>query len=332
MRLWLAVLMTCLACNGAARTAPPAAPAAGNGPAWDALPDVVADWGGGTVTAAQLDAELEAQLTEMNTEFRQERYELRSQTLDQLIDQALLEQEAAARGLAGADELIQVAVEEAVGEPGDEILRAEYDRLSADMPGVPFDTVRPFLVDRMRQGLLREAFIALMEGLRENAKVARALPYPDLPRAQVVTAGAPSLGPDDAPITLIEFGEFQCPYCGMAAPTVAKLMEKYEGKIRLVYKDYPLPGHDRAMPSAVASWCARDQQKYWPYHHALMSDQSLVEDAASLRGVAEGAGLDLAAFDACVVSGVHEAAIQQSAADGEAAGVQATPTFFVNGL
>ena len=151
-------------------------------------------------------------------------------------------------------------------------------------------------------------------------------------RYNIPTEGYPSLGPADAKITIVEFSDFQCPYCRrFHDETYRALLDAYPGQIRFVYRNLPLTSiHPNAMPAAIASLCANDQNAYWDYHEKLFGSETL--DEATYVQYATDLGLDVDTFKACLTSGSHEAFIQQDMDFSLGLGVQSTPTFFINGL
>ncbi len=155
---------------------------------------------------------------------------------------------------------------------------------------------------------------------------------PQYKRYDIPTEGYPSLGPDDAPIVIVEFSDFQCPYCRrFQSETYQPLLDAYPGQIRFVYRNLPLTSiHPNAMPAAVASLCARDQDAFWGYHDKLFSSEQLDQDTY-IRYAAD-LGLDTETFTACLSDGSHDAEIQADMDFAISLGVQSTPTFFVNGL
>ncbi|MBL8063452.1 MAG: DsbA family protein [Anaerolineales bacterium] len=157
-------------------------------------------------------------------------------------------------------------------------------------------------------------------------------PQPQYTRYDIPTEGYPSLGPDDAPITIVEFSDFQCPYCRrFHEQTYQALLDAYPGQIRFVYRNLPLTSiHPDAMPSAIASLCANDQNAYWDYHGKLFSSETL--DRTTFVQYAADLSLNVDEFTACLDSGKHDDFIQQDMDFALNLGVQSTPTFFVNGL
>jgi protein-disulfide isomerase len=156
---------------------------------------------------------------------------------------------------------------------------------------------------------------------------------PQFTRYDIPTEGYPSLGPDDAEITIVEFSDFQCPYCRrFHDETYQALLDAYPGQIRFVYRNLPLPPtmHPDAMSAAVASLCANDQNVYWDYHEKLFSSETLGEE--TYIQYATDLGLNVEEFTACLSSGKHDKFIQQDMEFSSNLGVQSTPTFFINGL
>ena len=153
----------------------------------------------------------------------------------------------------------------------------------------------------------------------------------DPPRYEVaIAAHDPSRGPANAPITIIEFSEYQCPFCARVTPTLKAIEQKYAGKVRLVFKDFPLQNHQQAPKAAEAAHCAGDQGKYWELHDRLFANQQLLQ-VPELKKHAAAVGLDQAAFDQCLDSGKHTENVQADIEQGSQMGVGSTPTLYING-
>jgi protein-disulfide isomerase len=147
---------------------------------------------------------------------------------------------------------------------------------------------------------------------------------------EVAAEGEPAKGPADAPVTIVEFSDFECPYCSRVVPTLDRVKEEYGDRVRLVFKQYPLPNHANAQKAAEASLCAHDQGEFWAMHDAMFADQrNLGPDG--LAAMAEEIGLEMEAFRQCLSSGKYEAAVKEDLDDGLAVGVSGTPAMFVNG-
>jgi protein-disulfide isomerase len=153
---------------------------------------------------------------------------------------------------------------------------------------------------------------------------------PLLPPKVEVAAEGPARGEDKAPVTIVEFSDFQCPFCGRAEETVKLVLDKYKGKVRLVYRDYPLPFHNMAQKASEAAHCAGDQGKYWQMHEKLFANQTALA-VPQLKDHAKGLGLDASKFDKCLDSGEKTKIVDASKKAGDEAGVNGTPAFFING-
>ncbi len=147
--------------------------------------------------------------------------------------------------------------------------------------------------------------------------------------ANIDVSGRPVRGSPNAPVTIVEFSDFECPFCQRAEPTVRQIMNDYNGKVKLVYMQFPLSFHPNAQKAAEASECAGDQGKFWEYNDRLFDTKQL--DVASLKQHAAGLGLDTAKFNACLDGGAKSSAVGAQAAMGSQNGVSGTPSFFING-
>ena len=169
-------------------------------------------------------------------------------------------------------------------------------------------------------------------GQTGQTPVVQATPTP--PR--VVAASVdddPAWGPEDAPVTIIEFSDFQCPFCSrFFAQTYPQIKQEYEGEVRFVYRDFPLTSiHENAQKAGEAGECADDQGKFWDYHDILFNNASAL-DVTSLKGYASQLGLDSGAFDQCLDSGKYTEEVQKDYQEGITYGVTGTPAFFINGV
>ncbi|MFC1790475.1 DsbA family protein, partial [Patescibacteria group bacterium] len=145
-------------------------------------------------------------------------------------------------------------------------------------------------------------------------------------------------GDPQAPVTIVEFSEYQCPFCKRYVDEAySQIWEKYGDKIRYIFRDYPLPFHQFAQKTAEAARCAGDQDQYWDYHDILFAKNSQWSSATEtaidsvLSGFAREVGLDVNQFDSCLSSGSHTAAVTADLELGKKVGVSGTPSFFING-
>ncbi len=153
-------------------------------------------------------------------------------------------------------------------------------------------------------------------------------------RVTVSSDDDPVKGPTNAPVTIVEFSEFECSFCGrFFAETLPLIEKKYieTGKVRLVFRDYPIGGHQYAQKAAEAAECADDQARFWDYHDTLFQNQGAL-DVSSLKQYARDLGLDAGEFDTCLDSGKMASEVQNDLKAGQSYGVSGTPTFFINGI
>jgi protein-disulfide isomerase len=147
---------------------------------------------------------------------------------------------------------------------------------------------------------------------------------------KIEVGASPAVGAKNAPLTIVEWSDFQCPYCGKMFPVLKQVEDEYKGKVRIVFKNEPLPFHQNARPAAEAALAAGAQGKFWEMHDLLFTHQTQL-DRASLEGYAQQIGLNLAKFKADLDSNAYEKAISEDSAQGLALGANGTPTFFING-
>lgn len=325
------LLLTLLAC-GTATTANGDPSTSGTAAAQsDAAPTTVASWKGGSISSTDLDKSLEIELIQIESEYLNSRFEARKNGLDAEVAEKLMDAEVAKRKLASIEALLKAEVEDKVSEPTEAEIQQFYMMMKQRLRGASLEEVRPQLVEGIRQRAQAERFQAFIGELYVSYDVQLTLPRPDVPRIPISADDDPSIGPDDAAITIIQFAEFQCPYCGRAKEVVDQLMEKYPGKVRMVFRDFPLSFHDRAIPAAVAANCAGEQDKYWPMYDVLMANQRALSEA-DLTKYATNLELDLAKWNTCREDPAQEAEVQKDFEDGSKAGVTGTPAFFVNGI
>jgi protein-disulfide isomerase len=272
-------------------------------------------------------AAFEAAIGKASFEVQQQYYDLQRQILDQMILDDLVAKEAKTRGVT-PEALRKAEVDDKVKPVTAEELDVFYEMNKGQMGGRSKEEMKPRIegyLASQRQGEAKQKF---EDELRKKANVQVHL---DPPRREVeIPADAPALGPANAPITMVEFTDYECPFCQRAQATVDEVMKEHGDKIRLVVRDYPLEFHSRALYASRASHCAGEQKAFWEYHHDLLrkpgnySDEDLVRRATELK-------LDAAAFKACIASDKFDAQIRASQEAGSKMGVSGTPAFFLNG-
>jgi protein-disulfide isomerase len=293
-----------------------------------ALGDVVATVGSGSITLAQVDERAMQQPTSNfgGVKLSQAIYEARRQAIDDLVANMLFDQEAKARGL-DRTALIEKEITAKVATVTEPDIASWYQANQSRVQGASLDQVRQPIRAYLTQERMQDVREQFLASLKSKTAVRIML---EPPRQQIATANSPAKGPANAPIELVEFSDFQCPFCFRAHPTVDQVLKAYGDRIRFVYRHYPLPNHPNARPAAEASACAAEQGKFWPYHDRLFATQSKLSDSDLKQDAAE-LGLDPAKFNACVDSRKFKAEVDADLRDGEAAGVNGTPAFFING-
>jgi protein-disulfide isomerase len=269
-------------------------------------------------------AEVEKAVAGQLVAIENNRYKALREGLDAMVAETLMELEAEARGVSVQD-LANAEIFAKAGEPTDDEVKALYEQHKANLKGAPLEEMRPRLVDYLKQGKLAAQQEALLTSLRAKYPTAIALRPPTVK----VDVGSRVKGPANAPVTIVEFSDYECPFCKRAEPSIKQVLDTYGDKVRLAYRDYPLDFHANARPASLAAHCANAQGKFWEYHEKVMASEDLSKTA--LEKIADDSGLDRAAFDACFAKDEFKAAIDADMAAGAAAGVNGTPAFFING-
>jgi protein-disulfide isomerase len=285
--------------------------------------ETVAIVAGKPITLGEIEAEAAGQLIRV----RQQRYDALRGTLERVGVTRLLEAEAAERGIT-VEQLRIDEVESRVEDPTDNELRRMYETANYRARGQSFEDLRQRIFNKIQRDRVIALEIELFAKLKEKYGFEVKL---EAPRVELALTDAnPSQGDPDAPITLVEFGDYECPFCRRAHTTVQRVMAEYGDKIRHVFVDYPLADHAQAVPAAIAAYCAGEQDMYWDYaEHLMIMSGDLRDDDLQFRAVE--IGLDGEAFRECRNSGRYDDAINAGMAMGSAAGVNSTPTFFING-
>jgi len=290
---------------------------------------VVARVDGAPVTEGELQDSVKGGLIRADVEHLEKRHEIESNGLDKLINDKLIAKKAQAAGTT-PEALLKKDVYDKVQVPSEAEQKQLYDQAVAsgkELP--PFDEIKDEIAQFIRERKNENALKTYTDELRAQAKVETLLPPLLLPRIPVEAVG-PSKGEAAAPITIVEFSDYECPFCGRAEPTVKDVVDQYKGKVRLVYREYPLSIHEHAQKASEAALCALDQGKYWEMHEKLFENQHSL-DVESLKGYAKALSLDSAKFDKCLDTGEKAKTVEASLKAGEDAGVSGTPAFFING-
>jgi protein-disulfide isomerase len=295
------------------------------GAAETGLPEPIAEVNGEPISANEVEQPLAARVRQLE----QQIYNLKRQRLDAVIADRLLAQEAARRGTS-VPALLDAEVTARVPLVTEAEVQAFYqenkERLRGDEAAL-----RPRIRSHLQQQKLAAQRARFVEALRARATVVDRLEAPPAVRVEIREDGAPVRGAADAPVTLVEFSDFQCPFCKAVQATLRELLARYPDRVKLVYRDFPIDGlHPQARRAAEAARCARDQGKFWEYHDLLFADAPKAA-AEDLERHARGVGLDVEAFGRCLAANVHGAAVQRDVDEGDRLGLSATPAFFING-
>jgi len=280
---------------------------AGSGP-------VMAIVNGKPITEAEVRESLDSQA-------KQQLHDILENGMQQLIQERLLEAESAARGTT--KEALLAELKAAPVTDADVNAFYEQNKAQIQQPKEQIaDRIKAYLEQQGQQKARQELFAKLEEKYKVEKKL-------EPIRVEVASTG-PAKGPATAPVTIVEFSDFQCPYCGKLTPTLKQVEEKYGDKVRIVFRQFPLNFHPFAQKAAEASLCAADQNKFWEMHDALFANQQALA-VEQLKAKATELGLNAEQFNSCLDSGKTAAVIQADVKDGAAAGVNGTPAMFING-
>lgn len=282
---------------------------------------VLARVGGQAITKEKVEAAAAAELTAVD----RQRHEILFNTLRTQVDEQLIELEAKKRGISTTD-LLNTEVTGKTAAVTDADVDAFYQERQAQIRR-PKEQV----ADQIRQFLAQQRQEEARGALLEKLQAEYAVEYLMQPYRVTVTGDGPKKGPDGAPVTIVEFSDFECPYCSRVNPTIDQVRSTYGDKVQVVFRQFPLGMHPNAPKAAEASLCAHDQGKFWAMHDAMFADQrnlgvdKLKEKAAAIEGIVAET------FNQCLDSGKYTAQVQADMQEGTRVGVSGTPAFFVNG-
>jgi len=283
----------------------------------------VATVGDQTIYDSDLASSAEGQLQSL----RSQEYEIKRKALDNLIEQKMLENAAKAKGLT-TEQLLHQEIDAKVKEPNDDMIQGYYLAQSSKLNRPLDDALKTQLRQAIKQSQSQQLRQDYMKQLRSGNKVVVLL---SPPRVQVAYDPKRLRGNAKAPVMIVEFSDYQCPYCHQVEPTVKEILAKYGDKVSLSYRDFPLYAiHPYAMGAAEASRCAEEQGKFWEYHDQLFNASKLEKDA--LIQYARDLKLDDRQFESCLTTEKYKADIDKDQLEGRNAGVNGTPGFFINGV
>jgi protein-disulfide isomerase len=279
--------------------------------------------GGSPISEAELLGKVAPQLQQL----RHQEYQLKEDALESLINEKLVAAEAARRSISPA-ELLAQEVDSKVRQLTDAELQAVYTEQKSRI-NRPFEEIKEQLRQVLHDARLQEARKDFYQRLREQAEVTVLL---SPPRLDVRPDPSRLRGNPDAPIQMVEFSDFQCPYCLKAYPIAREVLAKYPEQVNLSYRDYPLREmHPEAQLAAEASRCAGEQGKFWEFHDLLFENPSRMNEEA-FSEYAALLGTDSERFQACLQSGRFKQSIEEDFQEGMRLGIMGTPAFFINGI
>lgn len=281
----------------------------------------VATVAGRTITQSELEKHVKQQLIALE----QQRYETLRAGLDELIAKELKAQEAKARNTT-VEALEKVEVKDKLTQPSDADIQELYDANKEELGGEPLDKVRPRLVEFLQEHEAAKLEGVLISELKNKYKTSVMLKAPTV---EVAKGIRPPRGNPKAAVTIIEFSDYECPYCKKGEEAVQQVMKEYGDRVQLYYRDYPLPFHQHARNASLMANCAMAQGKFWEYHTKLFEMEQLSTD--KMKAAAGELGLDQAKFDKCFEDQEYKKAVDQDILEAASVGVTGTPTFFING-
>ena len=325
MRMFLtcAVLLA-LACSAPAQQVPAAQSTAAPGES-----DVAAEIGDRTITVRELDDRWQQTDPGSRAQAVQQLYDGRKQALDAIIAEMLIAEAAAEQDIE-ADAFTGAEIARRTAPVADGQVLAFFQANQAEMQGRGMDVMGPLIRQYLEEQARNSAYDMLVAELRAEGPPFRLVQ--DAPRQQIeLAADDPIQGNASAMVTLVEYSDFQCPFCAQVMPTLKRVQQTYGDRVRIVWKNFPLTAiHPQAFGAAQAGRCAQEQGKFWELHDRLFANQQALQPE-SLKAHAVAVGLDAAAFDTCLDSGKHADAVQAEMDVATALGVVSTPTVFING-
>lgn len=283
---------------------------------------VVALVDGRPVTDAQLSEQVGGRLQRLRTD----EYNIKRTALDELVVERVLQAEAARHSVTVAA-LLQHEVTEKIQRPLDIELRAVFEATRDRYPGLSESEALRQIGAQLTAQRVQRRRAEYIGDLKRAADIRVRL---EPPRLSVETGESPIEGPATAPVTIVEFSDFECPYCAQLAQTLKRIRVKYSGRIRFAYRHMPLPMHPNAQKAAEVLTCAMRQDRFWFMHDKLFESQRRVQ-AGDWMGMARESGMDLEAMARCLESPDISNAWKADQKAAESYGITGTPALFVNG-
>lgn len=320
-----AVILVLAGCSKSGPDNASAAPAAvGTDPA---MPEVLATVGGVPVTREDVRLRAGDELDLIEAQYRKQKSKTIQDALDAILRERVIDAEAKKQGKTVEDLILA----EAGGtfDPTDVQIEDWYKENQARLGGRSLEQLRSQIADLLRKQNREDGAIKLQDRLnKERQVVVKFEPF----RLTFEAGQSPTLGKAGAPVQVVEFSDFQCPFCQRFYPTIHELSKNYGDKIQVVYKQFPLPSiHPFAIKAAEASLCARDQGKFWELHDMMFKEQATI-GVSDLKQKAVRLGMNGPEFNKCLDTGKYSEEVQNDMKLGTRAGITGTPAVFVNGI
>lgn len=289
--------------------------------------------------ASKADLEkLEQSRVQFEAGLERDKHQALENNLDKIVENKLIEAEIARLNISDEDvkkaaalgvskrQLVMLQIENKVQTPTAQEIDSFYEA-NKEKYGKPKEQVEQQIKQFLWQKKRNELTNAYFKDLKERYKV----DYRLEPLRSEVAANGPTLGAPNAPVTIVEFSDFQCPFCSRLANAMKDVEKNYQGKIKIVFRQYPLLSiHKNAQKAAEASLCAAEQGKFWEFHDQIFADQKKIE-ISDLKETARSLGLETTSFDSCLDNGMQAVKVQEDIKEGTKLGVNSTPTLYING-
>ena len=292
------------------------------------LPEVLATIGGSEkITMADVRARIGDDLDQNENRYQLTKHKLVENTVRDILADRVLMAEAKQQGKT-VDQLLEAEIGAPL-EPSPVEIEAWYNENQQRVGGRPLALIQTQIANYLRTERRNDATDRLQARL--NAEKGVKLNYAPF-RLPIENVGSPAIGPESAPVTLVEFSDFECPFCGRFYPTLKRVEQEYMDRVRIVYRQFPLTSiHPNAAKAAEASLCANEQGKFWDMHDLLFQEQAAIA-IKDLKLKAVRLGLDAKKFDECLDGGRMAAKVQEDTREGQRLGVTGTPALFINGV
>jgi protein-disulfide isomerase len=286
---------------------------------------VAAKIGSITVTDKELYSGIESELYEAEMKI----FDIKFNKLNSIILEKLMKADPQSKGLTN-DQYMEKHIASKI-----KITKKEIDAFVAERK-IPKEQLNPQIMEKIKSFLSiekkRVAVQNWLGGKTSKSGIEVFFQKPQRPTFDVKVGNAPSFGGENAKVTIVEYSDFQCPFCAKGATILKDLKKKYGNKVKIAFKQYPLPFHSQAKKAAVAALCANEQSAdlFWKLHDSMFANQAALAPA-KLKEAAKKLGADSAKFDKCLDDNKYIAQVEKDIQEGKEIGVKSTPTFFVNG-